>query len=56
MIVHIDFETRSDVSLPAAGLHRYVQGDAFAVLCMGWAIDGGPDRLDGALQDEDLLA
>lgn len=42
MIIHIDFETRSDVSLPAAGLHKYCEGDAFAVLCMGWAIDDGP--------------
>ena len=40
--VNIDIETRSDVELAKAGVYRYVESDAFAILLIGYSVDGGP--------------
>lgn len=41
-ILHLDFETRSDVDLRKCGLHVYARGKNTSVLCMAWAFDDGP--------------
>ena len=40
--MNIDIETRSDVELAKAGVYRYVESDAFAILLIGYCVDGGP--------------
>lgn len=38
-VLHIDFETRSDLDLPKVGIHTYVTSPNTDILCMGWAFD-----------------
>lgn len=38
----IDIETYSDVDIGKAGLYRYAQSPAFAVLLFAYSLDGGP--------------
>lgn len=42
-MIHLDFETRCALPLPAVGLHRYAA--AAQVLCLAYAIDDGPVEL-----------
>jgi DNA polymerase len=41
-IITIDFETRSVVDLRTCGAGRYAADDSTRILCVCWAIDGGP--------------
>lgn len=41
-MLHIDFETRSEVELKTAGLHVYAAHPSTRVLCMAYAFDDGP--------------
>lgn len=45
MTVHIDFETRSPLSLRDVGAFRYLQHPKSAVLCMGYSLDGAEPTL-----------
>ena len=42
MRLHIDFETRSTVNLPAAGVYRYAEHPTTEVILACWAVDNGP--------------
>jgi DNA polymerase len=44
-ILHHDFETRSTLSLPAAGAWRYAADPSTEVLCIGFAVDDGPVQI-----------
>ena len=49
----IDIETYSDVDIQKAGLYRYAQSPAFAVLLIAYSLDGGPvEVLDLASGEE----
>lgn len=39
MILHLDFETRSDLDLPAVGLHNYAKGRNTDIMCACFAFD-----------------
>ena len=41
-ILHIDFETRSNVDLRACGAGRYAADLSTRILCVCWAVDNGP--------------
>jgi DNA polymerase len=41
----IDIETYSDVDITKAGLFRYAQSPAFAILLFAYSLDGGPVRV-----------
>ena len=41
MIIHGDFETRSEVDLKDVGLDVYARHPSTDVWCFGWAIDDG---------------
>ena len=45
MIVNLDFETRSKISLKDAGLDKYSKDSSTEVICMAYSIDGGEVRL-----------
>lgn len=45
MFLHLDFETRSTVDLPKAGLYVYARHPSTEVLCASWAIGEGPTAL-----------
>ena len=38
----IDIETYSDQEIGKAGLYRYAQSPAFAILLFAYSLDGGP--------------
>lgn len=38
-VLHIDFETRSELDLRQVGLHRYARHPSTDVWCMAWAVD-----------------
>jgi hypothetical protein len=44
-VLHIDFETRSELSLPVCGLHRYTTHGSTQAILLAWAIDDGPPQL-----------
>src|SRR5579863_5478707 len=44
-VLHTDFETRSELSLPDVGLDNYVKHPSTEALMLSWAIDDGPFRL-----------
>lgn len=44
-ILHIDFETRSQLDLKSVGLHNYARHDTTDVWCMAWAFHDGPVRV-----------
>lgn len=41
MILHLDFETRSELELPDVGIHKYAAHPSTDVWCVGYAIDDG---------------
>ena len=41
-VASLDFETRSNVDLKKAGLHRYFEDESTEILCMAWRIGDGP--------------
>ena len=41
-VASVDFETRSNVDLKKAGLHRYFEDESTEILCMAWRIGDGP--------------
>lgn len=45
MILHIDFETRSTIELPAVGIDVYSKHPTTGVWCMAFALDDEPVRL-----------
>ena len=45
MILGIDIETFSDISLPDAGVYRYVDSPAFRILLLAYAFDDEPVRI-----------
>lgn len=44
-VIHIDFETRSNVDLKKTGVHVYAADESTDVWCMAYAIDDGPVEL-----------
>jgi len=42
MIIHIDFETKSSAPLPEVGSWKYATDPTTDIICMGYAVDGGP--------------
>lgn len=50
MIISVDFETRSLIDLPKAGLYRYAEDESTDILCMSWAIDDEEPQLWTPLQ------
>lgn len=38
-MLHLDFETRSDLDLPKVGAHNYARGRSTDILCAGYAFD-----------------
>jgi Casjensviridae DNA polymerase len=44
-LLHLDFESRSEVSLPDVGLDNYVRHPSTSALMMAWAIDDSPVNL-----------
>lgn len=45
MILSIDIETFSDISLPDAGVYRYVDSPAFRILLLAYAFDDDPVKI-----------
>ena len=45
MIVFIDFETRSKISLPDAGMYRYAEDPSTEVFCLGVKVDNLPAKI-----------
>ena len=45
MIIHGDFETRSEVDLKEVGLDVYARHPSTDVWCFGWAIDDGEPQI-----------
>lgn len=57
----IDIETYSDVDIGKAGLYRYAQSPAFAILLFGYSLDGAPCQVvdltvPGAYLPQEVLA
>ncbi len=50
----IDIETYSDVDIGEAGLYRYAQSPAFAVLLFAWSLDGKPVQVADFTAGEEL--
>lgn len=50
----IDIETYSDVEITKAGLYRYAQSPAFAILLFAWSLDGGPVEVVDFTAGEEL--
>lgn len=53
MSVHIDFETRSEISVVDTGANRYARHPSTEVICMGYAVHDGPAEL--CVPETDLL-
>lgn len=45
MLIHLDFETYSDVSIKKAGAFRYIQSPTFEILLCAYSVDDGPVRV-----------
>ena len=45
MLIHLDFETYSDVSIKKAGAFRYIQSPTFEILLCAYSVDNGPVRV-----------
>jgi len=41
-VILLDTETRSRADLPKTGVYRYAEDPDFALLLLGWSVDGGP--------------
>lgn len=41
-VLHLDYETRSEIDLPARGAFVYAAHPSTSVLCLGWAFDEDP--------------
>lgn len=50
----VDIETYSDVDIGKAGLYKYAQSPAFAVLLFAYSIDGGPVHVVDLAQGETM--
>lgn len=44
-IIHLDFETYSDINIKKAGTFRYIQSPAFEILLCAYSVDDGPVRV-----------
>lgn len=44
-IIHLDFETYSDINIKKAGAFRYIQSPAFETLLCAYSVDDGPVRV-----------
>ena len=44
-MIHVDFETRSRLSIRTVGRDNYVRHTSTSILCMAWAYDDGPVHL-----------
>ena len=44
MPLHIDFETASTADLKRTGAWKYAEHPSTIILCVSWAVDGGPVR------------
>lgn len=51
-VLHLDFETRSGVDLPARGAYQYSEHQSTELLCAYWAIDDGPVKGWRAITDD----
>jgi hypothetical protein len=47
MIIHGDFETRSELDLKEVGLDVYARHPSTDVWCFGWAVDDGEPQIYG---------
>jgi DNA polymerase len=50
--VFVDFESRSQCDIWTAGAYRYAEHPTTEILCLAWAVDGGPVR--GAIHGSEL--
>lgn len=41
-VLHVDFETFSEVDLKEAGVYRFAEHASTSLNCVGWAVDDGP--------------
>ena len=41
-VIHLDFETRSNVDIKTCGAGRYASDPSTRILCVCWAVDNGP--------------
>lgn len=53
-LLNIDIETYSDVDIGKAGLYKYAQSPAFAVLLFGYSLDGAPQVVCDLAQGEQI--
>lgn len=44
-IIHLDFETYSDINIKKAGAFRYIQSPVFEILLCAYSVDDGPVRV-----------
>lgn len=44
-IIHLDFETYSDINIKKAGAFRYIQSPEFEILLCAYSVDDGPVRV-----------
>ena len=51
----IDIETYSDVDIGKAGLYRYAQSPAFAILLFAYSLDGGPVQVADLTEPDTYL-
>jgi len=45
VILHLDFETRSEADLKKVGAHQYFENPSTTVLCAGYSFDGEEPHL-----------
>jgi DNA polymerase len=50
--VYVDFESRSQADIWTCGAYRYAEHPTTEILCLAWAVDGGPVR--GAIYGAEL--
>lgn len=50
----VDIETYSDIDIRKAGLYRYAQSPAFAILLFAYSLDGGPSKVVDLTQERYL--
>lgn len=50
----VDIETYSDIDIGKAGLYKYAQSPAFAILLFAYSIDGGPVQVVDLAQGEEI--
>ncbi len=50
----VDIETYSDIDIGKAGLYRYAQSPAFAILLFAYSLDGGPSKVVDLTQERYL--